>query len=97
MVTTYRVYAQPLPDSKDAETIARYEGYFFCLSNRPDPKRLLSELLLRENAEVILMEQEAIGEIEYTLGTASHRAIVDEKGCSWAWGKTVRFSELPKC
>jgi hypothetical protein len=96
LVSVYRIFWKPLPQSKEAGTVERYEGYFYCLSDLPDPARFVSELLLLDSeAEVIYFKLGDVGEIGTLLGNASTRAQVDEKGYTLKLGNIVDSSHEP--
>lgn len=88
LVTVYRVHVAPPPGTEDGKRTQRYEGYFFCLSSKPDPEVLLAGL--SPGSEIILMEFDEIGEAERILGHASTRSQFDERGYVFKLGNIVR-------
>jgi hypothetical protein len=88
-VSVYRVVWKPLPKSKEAARMARYEGYFYCLEDLHDHARLLSDLLLGDECEIIDFKFSEVGEIGKLLGKASTRTRIDEKGYALKLGTIV--------
>jgi len=84
-VVLYRIYASPLARSKDFLTVKRYQGYFACAADDPNPAETISKHLAKYgDAELVLMEIDTIGEIDHVLGTCGgSRSIFDEHGEVW--------------
>ena len=88
-VLLYLVFAIPIPGSKKCGIVSRYDGYFFCLADNPDPIRLLSELLAKQDAEILVAHHAATGEIGCLRDGAANRDQIIESGYALVLGKKV--------
>jgi len=91
-ILLYLVFAMPKPGSKKYGIVSRYDGYFLCLADNPDPTHLLSELLAKKDAEILLAHRAATGEIGCLRGGVVNRDQIIEHGYALVLEKTIRFS-----
>ena len=86
-VNLYRIFARPMAGSRHANKIERYDGYFACFADDPNPAATAMRVLAHDdNAELISIRLEETGEIDDILAHGGSRGRFDKGGPIWIKG-----------